>query len=54
MLDEEALLADPDDEEALFVDVQVCEHCFHLVYPDGCDEEYVNPDVLWPCSLESH
>jgi hypothetical protein len=40
------------DEEAALADVQVCDHCFHLVYPYGCDDEYVDPDVFWPCPTE--
>jgi hypothetical protein len=54
LLDEEALLAGaPDEDATALVDALVCDHCFDLVYPDGnCDEEYLDPDVFWPCPTE--
>ncbi len=45
---EEMLDEDADDE--VRVEVMVCAHCFHLVYPEGSiDQEYADPDVFWPC-----
>ena len=47
MVTEEELDSDGDLN---LVDVKVCAYCWHLIYPEGCDDEYVDPDVFWPCA----
>lgn len=46
---EEMTFEDEATEEQQTEKVAICTDCFARTYPDGIDDDYVDPDVLWPC-----
>lgn len=38
-----------DATECPTILVTVCNHCFHLAHPDGMFDDFIEPDVVFPC-----